>query len=185
MLLTLTHSEMLKLWRTAAGLEPLRSDCRVERVEGLDADAIIEPRMRAWYLHLLDTAPAGLLPVADVADEIVLTPGLGRAAATATLPARVRRLLSVRLTGWRNQALPSAVGDASRRCAMSLNPYLQPGPCHPMCVAGGRRLELRPFEDGDIVLEATAVVDPGSESYVLDESLLATIPDILNDYDNE
>lgn len=162
MLRTLTHDEMLKLWRTAAGLEPRRSDCRVERVEGLDADAVIEPRMRSWYLRLLDTAPPHLLPVAD----------------------GVRRLLSLRLTGWMRPAGPADEAEASRRAALALNPYLRPGPHSPLCITHGRRLTAAPFEDGDIVAEAMAVTDPGSALYILDESLLETIPDILHDYDN-
>lgn len=184
MLRTLTHDEMLKLWRTAAGLEPLRSDCRVERVEGLDADAVIEPRMRSWYLRLLDTAPPQLLPVADVADRLTLTPDPAAPRAAATLPDGVRRLLSLRLTGWMRPAGPADEDEASRRAALALNPYLRPGPHSPLCITRGRRLTAAPFEDGDIVAEAMAVTDPGPELYILDESLLDTIPDILHNYDN-
>lgn len=170
---------MLKLWRSAAGLEPLRSDCSVERIEGIDADAIIGPRMRAWYLRLLDTAPAALLPVADVAGELVLTPDRAGGSATAVMPQRVRRLLDVRLTGWLNAALPRDAAAAARRCRMGLNPYLRPGLTHPMCLTDGHTMRVEPFEDGDIVAAARAVCDPGPERYTLDESLLATIP--IND----
>jgi len=184
MLQTLTRSEMLKLWRKAAGLEPLRADCTVERVEGLDADAVIEPRMRAWYLHLLDTAPPGLLPIDDVAGDIVLAPCVEHAAATGMLPERARRLLEIRVTGWNNPAQPCTVADAQRRCALALNPYSAPGASHPMCVCTGRRIHVCPIEDGDIVHYALAVVDTGPDCYVLDESLVSMIPDVFSESDN-
>ena len=123
MLVTLTHSEMLRLWRAAAGLEPMRADCTVERVEGIDANAMIEPRMRTWYLRLLDTADPALLPTADVRDEIVLSPCREHAAATAVLPERARRLLELRLTGWLNPARPCLPPEERLRGLLARNPY--------------------------------------------------------------
>lgn len=168
-----TRDDMLRLWRTRAGLEPVRTDCRVEMVEGINADTFIEPAMRAWYLRLLDTADPALLPVDDVHNEIrlVLTPT--RDAATGTLPPRVRRLLEVRMTGWLNPARPCTPETAQRRHALALNPYSAPGASHPLCSVDGRRILLMPFlEDGDVLVEARAVVDPGPELYILDDSLL-------------
>ncbi len=180
MLVTLTHSEMLRLWRAAAGLEPMRADCTVERVEGIDANAMIEPRMRTWYLRLLDTADPALLPTADVRDEIVLSPCREHAAATAVLPERARRLLELRLTGWLNPARPCLPPEERLRGLLARNPYCAPGAVHPVCCVAGRRLHVAPFEAGDIVDVAIAVVDEGPDSYTLDESLLSEIPDIFS-----
>ncbi|MEZ3525578.1 MAG: hypothetical protein K1V77_08475 [Muribaculaceae bacterium] len=174
MLLTLTHSEMLKLWRTRAGLEPRRTDCTVERVEGIDADTIIEPRMRAWYLHLLDTAPAELLPVDDAAASISLAGGCG------TLPPHVRRLLALRLSSWSTTAIPASAEHAARIAALARNPYSAPGTSQPACTVAARRISVAPWHTGDIVVMATAVSDPGPDTYILDESLLSQIPDIFS-----
>lgn len=184
MIKTYSRSEMLVLWRRAAGLEPLRSDCTVDRTDGVDVDAMIEPRMRSWYLQLLDTAPVELLRVEDVAAEVVTTANVGRPGALGTLPPRVRRLVSIRQTGWKTATVPVGAAEGAERLRRSLNPFLAPGPQTPLCVVLGRSMELQPFEDGDVVVSARAVTDPGPATYVLDESLLTTIPDILKDYDN-
>ena len=176
MLRSYTHSEMLELWRSVAGLEPLRADCTVEAVEGLDADGVIVPRMRTWYLNLLDTAPAHLLPVADVASECVLK-ALPGGAAAVELPQKVRRLLRVRLSGWSRAAVPGEIRADTP--AMRLNPYCGPGKAAPMCELSGRTVVLRPASASDKLAEVLAVVDPGSTLYDLDESLISSIPDIF------
>lgn len=181
MLVELTHAEMLGLWRRRAGLEPLRADCRVETVEGVDADAAIEPRMRGWYLHLLDTADAALLPREDVAAETALDKCEEHGAAAGELPVRARRLLEVRLTGWKCPAEPCGEAEWRRRRALWRNPYCAPGPATPVCAVQGRRVHVAPCEDGDVAVEVHAVVDPGAGKYVLDEALLDTIPDIFEE----
>lgn len=171
-----TRDDMLKLWRTRAGLEPSRTDCRIEIVEGIDADAFIEPAMRAWYLRLLDTADPALLPVDDVHHDISLTVCPGHEAVEGELPSSVRRLLEVRMTGWLNSAIPCTPVAQPRRHALALNPYSAPGPTHPLCSLDGRRICMRPFtDDGDVLVLARAVVDPGPDRYILDDSLLSTI----------
>ncbi|MDE6486040.1 MAG: hypothetical protein K2L76_00875 [Muribaculaceae bacterium] len=175
-----TRDDMLRLWRTRAGLEPSRTDCRIETVEGIDADAYLEPAMRAWYLRLLDTADTALLPVDDVHDEIELAVCPGHEAVEGQLPPRARRLLEVRMTGWLNAAVPCTPASATRRHALALNPYSAPGPAHPLCSMDGRRIHMRPFtEDGDVLVLARAVVDPGPDRYILDDSLLSTIDECL------
>lgn len=167
---------MLKLWRMAAGLEPLRADCTMERVDGIDLSALIEPRMRAWYLQLLDTAPLHLLPVEDVARDIAVEFCGMHEGAAGILPSSVRRLLEIHVTGWNAHAVPCSPDTQPRRHRLALNPYSAPGIQHPLCSLSGRRLHMQPFEAGDIVDHALAVSDPGPESYILDDSLLSTIP---------
>ena len=168
---------MLRLWRIAAGLEPLRADCTVEIIEGIDTDAMIRHHMRAWYLKLLDTAPVQLLPVADIAPDLHLAHAPG-GAATATLPSRARRLIDIRLSSWMQPAIPHA--DPAATLRLAVNPYCAPGPHSPACTATGRHLLLTPARaDTDTVVRAMAVTDPGPDAYILDETLLHTIPDIL------
>lgn len=167
---------MLAIWRRAWGLEVQRADCMVEAVEGVAVDKLIEQRMRAWYVGLLDKAPARLLPVEDISPSLTVV-GLGTMA-SAWLPAGVRRLLEIRLSGWTNPAVPADIADGScaRRMHLALNPYSAPGPAHPLAALDGPRLYLSPFGHGWSVAAALAVVDPGENTYKLDESLLSTIP---------
>ena len=179
MLRSYTHSEMLNLWRARAGLDTRLAGCNIEAVEGFDADSAIAPRMRAWYLRLLDSAPAALLPVEDVSAEIMLVISAS-GSATASLPVRARRLLELRLASWRNPAVPVVHGEATRRQILALNPYSAPGAVAPMCAVAGRALRLMPAAHADKVARAMAVVDPGPDIYILDESLLNEIPDIFD-----
>lgn len=96
------------------------------------------------------------------------------------LPERARRLLELRLTGWLNPARPCLPPEERLRGLLARNPYCAPGAVHPVCCVAGRRLHVAPFEAGDIVDVAIAVVDEGPDSYTLDESLLSEIPDIFS-----
>lgn len=46
MMLRLTSEQMLRTWREIAGLEPLNTDCSIERFDGIDLDSVIRLRMR-------------------------------------------------------------------------------------------------------------------------------------------
>lgn len=67
MRLELTKNEMLALWKRRHFLEPLRADCRIERSDGVDLDAIATEEMRLWYLKQLAEAPPDMLAPSDLA----------------------------------------------------------------------------------------------------------------------
>ena len=179
MLQSYTHNEMLRLWRMRAGLDPALADCTVEAVEGLDADAVIAPRMRSWYLNLLDTARPELLPMEDIAAEMVLMNSI-TGTSVAVIPPRARRVIELRLSSWKNTARPVAPADDVRSHTLALNPYSAPGSVRPLCSVCGRRLYLSPAAPSEKLSMALAVVDPGAGTYTLDESLLEQIPDIFS-----
>lgn len=91
----------------------------------------------------------------------------------------MRRLLELRLSGWSAPAVPCAAAAGTPRLRLALNPYCAPGTAHPLCAADGPRLHIRPYQRGWTVAAALAVVDPGADTYTLDESLLSTIPETL------
>lgn len=174
MLTTLNTSSLLEYRRIAAGLKFLRSDCTVERTDGIDTDAMLSQGLRQRYLHLLDTAPAHLLPVSDVAESVVIS-GASGGRASASLPEECRRLLNIRLSAWTRPAIPVRREDYDRLpCSRrELNPFAAPGNAGPVAVleADGS-LTLMPAPEGATVARAMAVTDPGEGTYTLDDSLL-------------
>lgn len=161
MIKTYSHQEMLKIWRRNIGLEPLRADCTIEAYEGIEINDIIGRRMRKWYLELLDTAPAHLLPLEDVGAQSSVA---GR---VVSLPANARRPLSVKLKGWPRAAL---IAVEARPARISPNYGDISGRRWPTARRAGGVLEVSP--EGTAVESLVAVVDPGPDTYILDESLL-------------
>jgi hypothetical protein len=176
MKLTLTRSQMLEMWRRIRAVEPLRLDCTVERTDGVDLDAMLADEMRAWYLHLLHTAPTSMLcPMDMTAQARVVAAGDGVAAASVSLPADggVVRVLAVRFAGWKAAVAPCSTVERVMRLAA--NPYC----------TGLSEAALTP--DGAVVAsgvqgaaaltELLCVVDHGEEVYQFDDSALTEICD--------
>ncbi|MDO4319692.1 MAG: hypothetical protein Q4C34_03880 [Bacteroidales bacterium] len=174
-----TKSQMLSLWRNALGIDTLRSDMTLSRVDGIDIDAYIGRRMRLWYLGLLDTAPLDRLTLTDIAAGV--TAVADGCCARIDLPDGCRRVASVALAGWQRAVGPVGGDEARRVMARAASPYTLPGICEPAVVACGRSLLCMPATT-PTVASLMAVIDPGPESYVLDESLLATIPQSIDPY---
>ncbi len=173
MIVNLNLNQILEYRRIAAGLRFLRTDCTVERVDGIDVDSTAAASLRLRYLQLLDTAPAHLLPTADIASQIAVS-----AYGTAYLPASCRRLLNIRLSHWRLPAFPVSRADfnLSPRRRRVLNRYCAPGPVEPLAVTEpDGSLSLWPFSPSGSVVRAIAVIDPGENSFSLDESLLPSL----------
>lgn len=170
-MLTLSKTEMLSIWRREHGFEPLRTDCTVEATDGIDIDAWLEPKMRRWYLRLLDTAPVHLLPVRELSRSVTLS-STSAPLAVVTPPEGVRRVISVRLQGWQRPVQPVAEGEAAAALARTASPYGRPGPCEPLAVVRPDGTLLVGPVDIPVIDSFRAVVDPGPETYTLDESLI-------------
>lgn len=178
MIVTLTREEMLRRRRIAAGLEPFRTDCTVERTDGIDIDAILAQDMRQAYLRLLDTAPAHLVAVNAVAATTESLPSTGKGT-LIKLPQTCRRVFTVRLSGWEVAAHVAPASEALRIIAQQLNPYTRataaaPVAClAPGCEAGTENAVLA-WPAGTRA-QISAAVDPGEDLYTLDESALPTL----------
>lgn len=162
---TYTQAAMLALWRRSLGLDELRNDCTVEVFEGRDVAAALLPMMRRWYLDLLDSAPAGRVPVQS--HTLAVQPVANSRAVSVTMPAAVRRVIHVRADTW------SMAAGALARVS---SPYAGPTVRRPLAVdRGDGTIDLYP---GAGVASATvsAVTDPGDDIYTLDEALLGSIP---------
>ena len=166
---TLSQSEMLALWRRNLGLEPRRTDCSITAYEGIDIDDIILRQMRRWYLNLLDTLDPHLIPTADVAARAAISPRQGGGCEVKP-PVGVRRPLTVKLRGWQFHA-PVLRNVSPERLGSFRSPFLKPGPRTPLAVLSPDGTILA-FPAGDVIEELRAVIDPGPDTYTLDESLL-------------
>ncbi len=173
-MITLTHHQMLAEWRRVLGLAPALTGCTVEIVGGINLEPDISRAMRIWYLAQLDTAPLHLVPHRDIASQATLI--RGQQLARVSLPASVRRVVSVRLSGWHAAAAPVAADTAAPRIARLASPFGRPGNAQPLAAFLPEGLAVAPAAPDAVVESLIAVVDPGPETYVLDESLLATIP---------
>ena len=172
MRLELTKNEMLALWKRRHFLEPLRADCRIERSDGVDLDAIATEEMRLWYLKQLAEAPPDMLAPSDLAmtAKVRRSPqGTG----LITLPGNVVRVIAVRLGGWECQAriLPAGSRDEQR----AGNRFARGGVADPSAVLRpGNILELFSLDSPHtipVVDILTVIEDPGPDIYIMDERL--------------
>lgn len=171
---TYTQAAMLALWRRSLGLDELRNDCTVEVFEGRDVAAALLPMMRRWYLDLLDSAPAGRVPVQTVTPAV--QPVANSRAVRVTLPAAVRRVIHVRADTWSVAVAPLAASMAAGALARVSSPYAGPTVRRPLAVdRGDGTIDLYPGA-GVASAALAAVIDPGDDIYTLDEALLGTIP---------
>lgn len=170
-MLTLTKNEMLALWRKSHGLDTLRADCSVEAVDGIDIDAWLEPKMRRWYLNLLDTAPAHLVPVGEFGRSSSVTVTASPVGAIVP-PAAVRRVLSVKLQGWQRPVVPVSEEEAAGRLGRLASPFFRPGRNEPLAVVRADGTLLVAPVDVPVVESLRCVADPGEDVYQLDETLL-------------
>lgn len=169
-MLTLTESQMLARCRLALGFDTLRDDCTVESTSGINVDAWLRPRLRRWYLDLLDTAPAWLLPVDEAARSVSVVAMTSSPLASITPPPGTRRVLSVKLQGWSVPAVPVSEADAAHRLGRLASPFCRPGARDPLAVIrDDGTLLVAPV---DIPKVESLKVIPTPDGYVLDESLI-------------
>lgn len=120
MKLQLNEAQMLDLWRRQQGMLPLRDDLDAVRTDGLDFTPRLKAEMDAWYLRLLETAPAGLLAPEDCHE---LEGEQVAGAMVVELPRDTVRILGVKLSGWKCSASvtddPCSPLARSQRCALT------------------------------------------------------------------
>lgn len=169
MKLHLSKNEILRRRRTAAGLEPLRTDSTMTDLVGIDIDTALVGKLRSRYLKLLDTAPAALLAPSDISSEVSLEP-IPLGGARLVLPEKCRRVLWVSLEGWKRAVAVLSDNDTAASAAQT-NPATAATAVYPAAAA---------LADGSVcVWPATgrpmlvmAAVDDGPDVYHIDEEAL-------------
>lgn len=184
---------MLERCRLAGGLEPLRSDCTIEFTEGIAPDSIIDMRMRARYLQLLDSGSRDLVAADNIAATIQPAQGMLPAAGVVlTMPAMCRRVFDVQMRGWSHAVAVLPSDRLAEVMNMQYNPFTRATATSPVAVfadgalsgASPCVLAWPPGADASAtpqVTVATAVIDPGPDYYTLDEAAVdALINNILS-----
>lgn len=165
---------MLSIWRSILGLDTAYSQCSIEQFDGIDINELIALRMRQWYLDLLHNADPSLLPVANIASQCARI-ARPNGATFVEPPADCVRVVEVRAATWPVALVPSPNNAPLKRLG---HPYAAPSPSSPIAVSSRRGILLATCDAAD-ALEIIAVTDPGADSYILDQSLLSSIPSIL------
>lgn len=172
-MLTLTEEELLGRWRLLTMLEPLAPDgATAERSDYTSLRELCLLRMRAWYASLLDDADPSLVPVTDIRSSCTLRHDNG--VWLMELPEGVRRVVSVRLAGWRRPAVP-VTAQSAIPCT---NPYLTGEEGDPVVIrlSPGRLMIDGPVTDVTAATgEVMATTLPADGSYILSEKALALI----------
>lgn len=177
MIKTFSSDELLSIWRRRLGLDTVRTDCSVKVYEGIDLDDLLRRSLRQWYLDLLDSAPHHLLPVSDIASEATVNNAFDTTWSDIQLPASARRPLSVRLKGWNVETNVISHDEASNILCRMASPFGRPGPNAPLAIRRENGISATPASDS--VLSVRVVNDPGEAEFILDESLLSTLPSCL------
>ena len=166
MKIRLSKSEMLERRRLAAGLEPLRADCRIEYTDGIDVDRLLEQDLRARSVRPLDTAAESCLAPENIAD--VRSETCGEGGMRIVVPDNCRRVLALEGEGWQRSVPVQGAEHYERVWGKQYNGYVAATGLVPVAVRG---------PDGCVyawpagrVKSLRVVTDPGEEYYVLDES---------------
>lgn len=182
MTLTLTSKQMLQTWRACAGPDPLLADCSVERFDGFDLDSRLSDLMRQWYLALLDEGnPALIGPPASASALVSVSAAQGDYSATLVCQPAVRRLCSVRLSGWMRQARVVDRSEVAHLLPLQANRFSRSGPYDPIAWRDpDGSLHAIPATSDSRVVAAYAIIDPGEDTYRLDSRALSTINDYIS-----
>ena len=175
---TYTKDEMTALWRGRAGLEPAVTSCGITRHDGVDVDTAIGQRARQWYLDLLYRGDRRYLALEDISPRVSFSTdgyNIGRCA----LPLDVCRVFEVRLAGWASSARVARRPPA-RLLSLLAHPDCRGSMTVPAAWLENDILCVAPAAEarGALIqpLMITAAVDPGPQSFIIDDSALSTIP---------
>ena len=175
-MLSLTESEMLNLWKNLFQLQPTRTDCTLERIDGIDLDEFLLLNIRKWYAQLLLTAPQNIVPIVDVKDQVTISVA-DNGVVKASVPPECVRPVEWKLAGWEKSVTQFLSPNAPETAELH-NEWTRPAAYNPAIIDHGNHLLLFSQPDGsDAVLElARCVVRPADGSYQFHRSALSTIP---------
>lgn len=171
----LTESDMLNLWKQVMHLEIPRRDCTVEWDDGIDLDALLLTNIKQWYAHLLNTAPAHLLPIENLASQVPIDTRDGMV--FATVPQQCVRPVEWKLAEWQ-RSVTTFLDPCSHEAMLQLNEWTRGGICNPACIDYGFQMLMMSTTSATPQLElARCVVRPADGSYQFHYDLLRTIPE--------
>ena len=178
LMLNLSESEMLALCKRVMNLEPARRDCVVERDDGIDLDAWILTRARAWYARLLQEGPLEWVPVEDVKMQVTATAD-SHGVVKAVYPDGCMRPVEWQLDGWHRSVTHFARPD-DETDLLQRNPWTRGGVCRPVAVDHGSWLMLYSLPAGTTpVVTMARCVTYTSGRYAFSEAAIPSLTEAL------
>lgn len=164
---------MLTEWKRRKGMIPVStSTLEITRAGSDSVDDMLLTEIDDWYARLLLTEPVDMLPVRDVASEVVAV-DMGDGSVEIELPDCCVRVVTVRMSGWLQ---PARLVDADSALARIQASRYVSGKTHgPVAVKHGRRLTLYGCRAGALISELRCVAAPADGCYILSRALLAQI----------
>lgn len=180
LLLNLSENEMLALCKRVMNLEPATHGCTIVREDGIDMDAWLLTRARAWYASLLESAPIEWLPVEDVKDIVTAT-NCGNGVVTAFLPQHCIRPVEWQLKGW-HHSVTTFAHPQDEIGRLQDNPWTRGGLHLPVAVNHGNRLLLYSIDatSTPVVTMARCVVCPVDNHFIFHQSAISSLEQHLN-----
>ena len=178
LMMNLSASQMLDLWKMRSGYSVARRDCAIERDDGIDVDEYFTLEMNRWYAQLLAEAPVEWLPVEDLAAELgVTTDACG--VVEAVVPACCVRPVEWHVEGWKRDVVtfhPAGSPEALRQGVE----WLRGSAERPVAVVSTGKVTLYSVKPGSeaVVDKALCVVRPADGSFRFSQAALATLPDV-------
>ena len=169
----LSTAEMLSLWRLRRQLEPLRSDCVVSRIDGIDTTELLQQEIDDWYESLLDTAPIEMLVVTDITQQVALNIN-NDGMATVILPEQCRRVVEVMVKEWEQPA--TLTSPDSALAIRQTNTFSRAGKSHPVAIKDQRTLRIYGIDSQSQLSRLLCVMQPDDGFYEFTKRALSTIP---------
>lgn len=171
----LSTAEMLSLWRLRRQLEPLRSDCVVSRIDGIDTTELLQQEIDDWYESLLDTAPIEMLVVTDITQQVALNIN-SDAMGTVILPERCRRVIEVMTNVWSQPAILTSPDTAL--AMRQTNIFSRAGKSRPVTIKDHNLLRLYGIDKHSQLSRLLCVMQPDDGFYEFNKRALSTIPQL-------
>lgn len=176
----LTKQQIRLLARQILGFEHSLVSANIEQTDGIRVDDLIDKAIRAWYLDLLDNGDIAML-VPQTPEHLSVTLSRTCDGAQLTLPDSVRRVLFVHHEGWKRAANVLPASELQRIVSRQRNPFTAATPYTPVAVEDPDCRHIVTFPTPENANGAvTAVIDPGDDDFIFDESAIASLAAFLH-----
>lgn len=173
MKITKSAAELREYVRTLAGLTPMRADCVIEYTDGIDVDAMIDFRLRQWYIKLLAEGPRELLAVHDMAAGATVTDaGAPASGSVVRLPPTCVRAFELMLASWQHPVPILGAEALGKMAGCQRNPFTRATPHAPVAVMAPDGMSVFAWPPGSTVAALSGVSDTADGTFSMDEAAL-------------
>ena len=173
MILKISDSQMLALWREGAGLEPASSEASIERFDSVNIDSRLIRAMRAWYIDYLINADVDMVPVSDLTTYARVSAGAKNGFWNVALLCPTARIMAMRLHNaecaiYDRAECPPAMNNKFVRCGRRPFVWYTPGTNDATLFTGDATTP--------VITSVSGVEISDDDIYTVDERVLVEIP---------